>query len=270
MSRFHLEGNYVVTGGTKGIGLAIVRSLLLNSNSTFVLICARSESDVNRICAELNEEFPSRVFGAACDVSSDSGRETLIAAVEKTFQGILHGLVNNVGVNIRAPIGEQTASQYRTMMSTNVDSVYFLCKMFEGCLRKGAVECTSGSAVVNISSLAGLFSSGTGACYGMTKAAIIQFTKSLSCEWAKYNIRVNSVAPWMTMTPMLEEAVKNNPTSLDKVKQWTPNQRLSTAEEAADPAVFLLMKASSYITGQCLAVDGGLSAQGFDGPCVSP
>eukprot|EP00593_Proboscia_inermis_P012673 CAMPEP_0171323662 /NCGR_PEP_ID=MMETSP0816-20121228/115713_1 /TAXON_ID=420281 /ORGANISM="Proboscia inermis, Strain CCAP1064/1" /LENGTH=72 /DNA_ID=CAMNT_0011822423 /DNA_START=82 /DNA_END=300 /DNA_ORIENTATION=+ len=72
------------------------------------------------------------------------------------------------------------------------------------------------------------------------------------------------------MTPMLEDAVKNNPSALDKVKEWTPMQRLASAQEVADPVVFLCMPCSSYITGQCLAIDGGLSAQGFDGPCVTP
>ena len=275
MSRFCLQRNYLVTGGTKGIGLAIVRSLLINgtcdneNSSTRVIICARTEQDVNSTSERLNRDFPSRVIGVTCDVSTEKGREKLVAAVIESFGGILHGLVNNVGMNVRSPIGEQTSADYRRMMSTNVDSVYFLCKMLESSLRETA-ETGCGACVVNVSSMAGLYSSGTGAVYGMTKSAIIQLTKVLACEWSKYNIRVNATAPWMTMTPMLEDAVKNDPTALDKVRQWTPLHRLSTAEEAADPVVFLLMKASSYMTGQCLAIDGGLSAQGFEGPCVAP
>jgi len=72
------------------------------------------------------------------------------------------------------------------------------------------------------------------------------------------------------MTPMLQEAIKVNPTQLDKVKQWTPMHRLGTPDEIAAPIVFLSMPCSSYITGQILGVDGGLTAQGFDGPCVTP
>lgn len=98
---------------------------------------------------------------------------------------------------------------------------------------------------------------------------MIQLTKILACEWAQYNIRVNAVAPWMTMTPMLEMAVQDDPSALDKVVNRTPIGRLSSAEEVAGPVVFLCMPASSYITGQCLSIDGGLSAQGFDGPCVT-
>lgn len=106
--------------------------------------------------------------------------------------------------------------------------------------------------------------------YGMTKAAVNQLTKILACEWAVRNIRVNAVTPWMTMTPMLEDAVKKNPSQLDKVTAWTPMHRLASAEEVAAPIVFLCLPASGYITGQCLGVDGGLTAQGFDGPCVTP
>ena len=74
----------------------------------------------------------------------------------------------------------------------------------------------------------------------------------------------------MTMTPMLEDAVKANPTQLDKVYEWTPMHRLASPEEIANPIIFLLMPCSSYVTGQCIGVDGGLTAQGFDGPCVTP
>ena len=74
----------------------------------------------------------------------------------------------------------------------------------------------------------------------------------------------------MTMTPMLHEAVRKNPSQLDKVKAWTPMHRLAEPEEIAGPIVFLCLPASSYVTGQVLGVDGGLTAQGFDGPCVTP
>eukprot|EP00816_Leptocylindrus_hargravesii_P009175 CAMPEP_0196812498 /NCGR_PEP_ID=MMETSP1362-20130617/26952_1 /TAXON_ID=163516 /ORGANISM="Leptocylindrus danicus, Strain CCMP1856" /LENGTH=280 /DNA_ID=CAMNT_0042188185 /DNA_START=9 /DNA_END=851 /DNA_ORIENTATION=- len=277
-SRFTLRSNYVVTGGTKGIGLAITKSLLTNGAKR-VLICARTASDVESSVDALRNEFCSsntdddssvEITGIACDVSSEEGRASLVKAVQSTFEnGELHGLINNVGMNIRKSIADQTPAEYRKLMSTNVDSVYFLCKNLEECLRRGAVDGRF-SCVVNVASMAGCFSSGTGCVYGMTKAAIIQLTKILACEWAKHNIRVNSTAPWMTMTPMLEDAVKADPSALDKVREWTPTHRLSSAEEAADPVVFLCMDASNYITGQCIGVDGGLSAQGFDGPVVTP
>lgn len=79
---------------------------------------------------------------------------------------------------------------------------------------------------------------------------------------------MNTIAPWLTMTPLLQEAIKDNPSQLDKVNEWTPLGRTAEPEEIAAGITFLLMPAASYITGQTISVDGGLSANGFAGPCV--
>jgi tropinone reductase I len=276
--------SFVVTGGSNGIGLATVKALLANGASG-VLFCSRRGCD--ELLLSLREDFPEcKIVHVICDVSTEDGREMLHAAAKAAFGGTIQGLVNNVGINIRKKITDQTPEEYHSMMKTNVDSAYFLCRLFTDLLEDG-------STIVNVSSAAGVQSSGTGAVYGMSKAAINQFSKILACEWASRNIRVNSVAPWMTMTPMLQgeslfgvwvvcipssrvniffdviDAIKKNPSQLDKVKAWTPMHRLAAPEEIAGPIVFLCMPASSYITGQILTVDGGLTAQGFDGPCVT-
>ena len=95
-------------------------------------------------------------------------------------------------------------------------------------------------------------------------------SEALACEWAGYGIRVNAVCPWMAMTPLLEAAVAKDPTQLDAVKLATPLGRLGDPADTAGAVCFLCMPAAAYITGQVLAVDGGLAAQGFRGPCVAP
>lgn len=260
-----LEGKtYLVTGASRGIGKAIVQELLLHSAGT-VIFCSRSPLEES-VLDNIKAEFPNTsVQHVRCDVATSEGRKALIdVCVVEHGVTVLHGLVNNVGVNVRKNMTEQTNEEFHTIMRTNVDSAYFLCKL---CLP--LLEQAQGAAIVNVSSAAGIQSSGTGVAYGMSKAALNQMTRSLACEWASKHIRVNAVAPWMTMTPMLEQAVIDNPTQLDKVKAWTPMHRLAEAYEIAAPAVFLLMPASSYITGQTLGVDGGLTAQGFNGPCVT-
>jgi len=230
-----------------------------------VLFCSRKACD--SVLADLKQKHPDQsIHHVACDISTTSGRDSLVSATSSVF-GKINGLINNVGINIRKSVTEQTEEEYNAMMRTNVDSAYFLSKTMVDLFDTAG---KGGATIVNVSSAAGVQSSGTGAAYGMTKAAVNQFTKILACEWASRNIRVNAVTPWMTMTPMLEEAVKNNPTQLDKVKAWTPMHRLASADEIAGPIVFLCLPASSYITGQILGVDGGLTAQGFDGPCVTP
>lgn len=252
--------NFVVTGGTKGIGYAASVQLLAHG-AAGLIVCSRSPAE--EAVKSLQKDFPvANIVYVQCDVSTDEGRSALVQTTKNSFTS-LHGLVNNVGVNVRKDIVQQTPEEYHTMMKTNVDSAYFLCKMLVD------VFDSAGASIVNVSSAAGVQSSGTGAAYGLSKAAINHFTRILACEWASRNIRVNAVTPWMTMTPMLEEAVKKDPTQLDKVKDWTPMGRLAKPEEIAGPIVFLCLPASSYITGQVLGVDGGLTAQGFAGPCIT-
>jgi Tropinone reductase 1 len=204
-----------------------------------------------------------------CDLSTFQGRERLVTVVAGQVDA-LHGLVNNLGVNVRKSMLDQTDEEYRQIMTTNVDTAYFLCRLFFDLLRRGAGSAAGGgfANVVNVSSAAGVQSSGTGIAYGASKAAMNQLTRGLACEWATWGIRVNAVTPWMTMTPMLEAAVASDPSALDKVREWTPIGRLAAPEEIAGPIVFLCMPASSYMTGQVVGVDGGLTAQGFRGPCV--
>jgi tropinone reductase I len=297
LDRWSLKGrNYVVTGGANGIGLATVQALLAHQ-AAGVLFCSRSEADAS-LLQSLQQEYSSNgddddsitkvvVHHVQCDVSTEEGRAKLVQQAQAIFgngnsggnqKHCVHGLINNVGINVRKPILEQTPEEYYTMTRTNMDAAYFLCRSFADLLLVQDGTAT----IVNVSSAAGVQSSGTGAAYGMTKAALNQLTKILACEWAAASssnnnnnnnnkgIRVNAVTPWMTMTPMLQAAVQTNPSQLDKVHAWTPMHRLASAQEVADPIVFLCLSASSYITGQILGVDGGLTAQGFDGPCVTP
>ena len=269
-SKWSLEGKTIlVTGGSKGIGAAIVEELVALAAGK-VIFCSRG--DATEQLAQLRgacctQETKTELHHVSCDVATPEGRATLVEAV-KRLTPHLDGLVNNVGVNIRQPIQDQSAEEYHTIIRTNMDSAYFLCQQLLPLLQ-GASSSSSSSSVVNVSSAAGVQSSGTGVAYGMSKAALNQMTRGLACEWARHHIRVNAVTPWMTMTPLLEEAVKQNPSQLDKVKQCTPMHRLAEASEIAAAVVFLLLPASSYITGQILGVDGGLTAQGFDGPCVT-
>jgi Tropinone reductase 1 len=145
----------------------------------------------------LKQQYPfTNIIHVACDVSTKQGRTVLVEAAKEHFgggtttTGVVHGLVNNVGINIRKPVLEQTEEEFHNMIKTNVESAYFLCQMFSDLFDP------AGATIVNVSSSAGVQSSGTGAAYGLSKAALNQYTKILACEWAARKIRVNAVAPW--------------------------------------------------------------------------
>ena len=215
-SRWSLRGkNFVVTGGTKGIGKAVIKDLL-DHDAAGILFCSLSPCNFTEYLTSMNlDPNLSYTKGNAddglpvikhviCDVSTSEGREVLIRTAKETFGGednnindalpCVHGLINNVGINVRKTILEQTPEEYHAMVRTNVDAAYFLCRMFSNLFVEG------NSTIVNVSSAAGVQSSGTGAAYGMTKAAINHFTRILACEWADRKIRVNAVTPWMTVS----------------------------------------------------------------------
>jgi Tropinone reductase 1 len=162
-----------------------------------------------------------------------------------------------VGTNIRKKAGDYTESEYEVILSTNLSSAFYLSVLFYPLLQKSA-----NASIVNISSVAGLTHLRTGAIYGMTKAALVQLSKNLAVEWANDNIRVNAIAPWYIETP-LASAVLRNEVYLNEVLSRTPMNRIGQPEEVANAVAFMCMPAASFITGQCLAVDGGFSVYGF-------
>jgi Tropinone reductase 1 len=263
-SRWRLDGyRVIVTGGSKGLGLACVVEFL--SLGASVLLTARGEADLLAAAEPLAKEHGAeRVHVLAADVATVEGREALVAKAIALWGGALDGLVNNVGTNIRKPVAESTDAEYETMVSTNQTSAYYMCKACLPLLRK-----SERASIVNVASLAGLRSSGTGVIYAMTKAAMIHMSEAMACEWAAYGIRVNAVAPWMARTPLLEAAVAKDPSQLDKVCEATPLGSLGEPSDTAGAVAFLCMPAAAYVTGQCLAIDGGVAAQGYRGPCIA-
>jgi tropinone reductase I len=229
----------LVTGASKGIGKAIAEELA--SLGVEVLSVSRNFSGPG---------------GMKCDVTRESDRGKLY---DKIFSGwgLLDILINNAGTNNRKQILDSTKDDYDELAELNQSSVFEMCKLFHPLLKK------SGSgAIVNITSVAGETFVGTGAAYAMTKAAINQLTKYLAVEWAKDNIRVNAVSPWYIRTPLTEKYVTNNE-YMEKIFSRTPMKRIGEPEEVARAAAFLVMPASSYITGEIISVDGGFLKYGF-------
>ncbi|WOG93954.1 hypothetical protein DCAR_0313244 [Daucus carota subsp. sativus] len=256
-SRWSLAGmTALVTGGTRGIGRAVVEELA--ELGAAVYTCSRNEEELKQRL----EEWKVRGFdvgGCVCDASSVAHREELFRRVSSCFGGKLNILINNVGTNIRKGTAEYTAEEYSKIMTTNLESSYHACQLAYPLLKASG----SGSLVF-ISSVAGLVHVGSGSIYGASKGAINQLTKNLACEWAKDNIRTNCVAPWYIRTSLVEHLLENK-TFLDHVVSRTPLRRPGESEEVSSLVAYLCMPAASYITGQIISVDGGFTVNSFDG-----
>ncbi|OVA15579.1 Short-chain dehydrogenase/reductase SDR [Macleaya cordata] len=179
----------LVTGGTRGIGHAVVEELA--GFGARVHTCSRDETELNR-CLQDWMQKGFQVTGSVSDVSSREGREKLMDSVCAVFGAKLNILINNVGTNIRKATVEYTAEEFSTIMATNVESSYHLCQLAHPLLKSSGM-----GSIVFISSVGGVVALSNMAVYGASKGAINQMTKNLACEWAKDNIRSNSVAPWI-------------------------------------------------------------------------
>ncbi|MGC9343324.1 MAG: SDR family oxidoreductase [Bacteroidales bacterium] len=243
----------LITGASRGIGRAIASELC--HLGAEIIVISRNKSDLERLKQEL-ECATTPVHIIEADVSKKNDRMGIISEVLKNHER-LDILINNAGTNIRKKAAEYSSEEIEHIFQTNLHSAFELSKgLFK-------VLSESGNAsVVNISSVAGLGHMRTGIVYGMSKAAIHQLTKNLAVEWAPYNIRVNAIAPWYIQTPLAEQVLRDKDYFREVIKS-TPMKRIGQPEEVAGLAAFLCTNSASYITGQCIAVDGGFSVNLF-------
>lgn len=245
----------LVTGASKGIGAAVAEALL--ERGAKVWLVARGEQQLQQYADQLRQQYGgAAVEASAADLIDVEQRSGLLEKIEQRWGG-LNCLVNNVGSNIRLPAIEYSAEQYQHLFATNLESAFFLTQACYSWL------CQSNNAsVVNIASVAGIAHMRTGVVYGMTKAAMLQMTRNLAVEWAGDGIRVNAIAPWYTDTPLARQVLQDDDYR-QSVLSRTPMGRIASAQEMATATAFFCMPASSYVTGQCLSVDGGMGINFF-------
>lgn len=248
MSPWSLNGRRaLVTGGSRGIGRAVVDELA--SLGARVVAVARDP-------APLESRTDSQVSALGADITSDEDRQRVVDEALRTLGGI-DILVNNAGANVRRRALDYRAGEYERIMRLNLEAAFELSR-----LAHPALKAAGDAAVVNMASVAGLTHLRTGAPYAMSKAGMIQMTRNLACEWAADGIRVNAVAPWYIRTPLAEQVLADEAYKR-QVLDRTPMGRVGEPEEVAGTVAFLCMPRAGYITGQCVAVDGGFSVFGF-------
>jgi len=249
---FDLTGKRaLVTGASRGIGRAI--AVAYAQAGADVAILARNGDLLAEVAEEITGHGRRAVVAAADVLDPDSTRSAVSGAIGEL--GGLDVLVNNAGGNsFSTPVAQMRMSGWDKTMRLNLDSIMHITQEALPALGEGK----SGS-IINVSSVAGLRGAPTMAHYGAAKAALISLTQTLAIETAWMGVRVNALVPgWIEtdLTDFLRSSKEAEQGTLSRV----PMQRWGTVEEIAEPAIFLASGASSFMTGQSLIVDGGLSA----------
>ncbi|XP_023910922.1 tropinone reductase homolog At5g06060 isoform X2 [Quercus suber] len=204
--------------------------------------CSRKQVDLDQCLSEWTANGPKKVTVSAYDVSIKEEREKLISHASELFNGKRNILINNVGTNDTKPTFE---------------SAYHLSQLAHPLLKA-----SSAGSIVFVSSVCGVVSVSVGSIYGATKGAMNQLTKNLACEWAIDNIRTNCVAPWYIKTPFVQPYLDDE-NFFNAVISRTPMGRVGEPKEVSSLVAFLCLLTASYITGQTICVDGGMTVNGF-------
>lgn len=248
---FRLDGkSALVTGGGRGIGRSI--ALALAEAGADVAVCARTQKQVEAVAVEVRQRG-RKSLATTCDVRKEAEVETTVQRVVNEF-GKLDILVNNAGVLFNNWLIDTTERNWRDVLDTNLTSAFLFCKH----AGKHMTARKSGS-VINTASAAGVAASPRQTAYHASKAGLILFTRSLALEWNRYNVRVNAICPGFIETDMTK-MVHKDPKFREEFVKRIPMRRFGKPDEIGPLAVYLASDASSYVTGEFVLVDGGVTA----------
>lgn len=249
--RYGLEDRvFVVTGGSRGIGLEIAKELV--NQGAKVAICGRKQATLDAALSLINGG--DRVIAASAHIAKEEDVEKMFDAILARFSHV-DALINNVGMNLITPsVADTESSLWQKIMDTNLNGTFL-------CSRRAAkiMQSQKKGKIVNVSSIAGHRASPAMGIYGIAKAGVEMLTKVLASELAQFGIQVNAVAPSMVRTDFSKPFWSNDVIHSQIIK-GIPMGRIAEPMDVVHPILFLASDASDFITGQTIMVDGGASA----------
>ncbi len=240
----------LVTGGARGIGLAIAEALATYGATVVLADISAGGEAVAEALAALGLD----VHFVAADVTHSAAVETLLDGVIAAH-GRLDILVNNAGISARIPAEDYPDADLDRMIDLNLKGVFYLMR---GAAKRWIASDTAGR-IINLASFAGMVADPLSAPYAATKGAVVQLTRTCAVEWAAHGIRVNAIGPGYVRTEMTAHTL-DMPEAGAAIRAKTALGRPASPDEIAGAAVFLASAASSYVTGHILMVDGGWTA----------
>jgi NAD(P)-dependent dehydrogenase (short-subunit alcohol dehydrogenase family) len=245
----------LVTGASRGIGRSIALALA-REGSAVALNCSTSVGEAGKVAKEIRG-LGRKAIVIQADVASKTEVETIVKKVVDEF-GKIDILVNNAGMSVVGASGELEENRWRRGIDVMLTGVFF-CSQAVG---REMIKQGSGK-IINIASVNGILAFPERVCYSCAKAGVMQLTKVLGCEWARYNINVNAIAPGYVKTSLVEELAEKGTLDVEELTIRTPLGRLAEPEEIADAVIFLASEESKYIEGQTIVIDGGWTAYGY-------
>lgn len=242
----------VVTGGSRGMGLAMVKGA--NAAGATVVVLAKDRARLDAVVAEA-AAAGARIHGVAADLADDAAREDAFARVVADH-GHIDGLVNNAGITKVAPSIDYDLADLRHILEVNVTAVF-------ACSQAAARAMPHGGSIVNTASLSSFIGQPHRAAYVASKTAVLGLTRALAVEWGERGIRVNAIAPGYIETDITGDLLRRGVLDRGVIEGRTPVRRFGVPDDVVGATLFLLGDASSFITGATLSIDGGWLANGY-------
>ncbi|PWL17568.1 gluconate 5-dehydrogenase [Falsochrobactrum shanghaiense] len=248
---FDLTGKLaLITGSSQGIGLALAQGLA--EHGAAVIINGRDPKKVDAAMAMLTQKGHT-AYAANFDVTDAQAAKAAVDAIERE-RGAIDILINNAGMQFRAPLEDFPQDKWQLLLETNISSVFYVGQA----VARHMIARKRGK-IINIASVQSELARPSIAPYTATKGAVRNLTRGMATDWAKYGLQVNAIAPGYFKTP-LNQALVDNPEFTGWLEKRTPAGRWGNVEELVGAAVYLSGDASSFVNGQVLHVDGGMTA----------